>query len=157
MRTTVYKPILLAAAVLTATITSIVHLSSPKEESINQRATQTLQTQGTRASQSISSTPIESPISIPATQPLPYPHQMPTSQSVDDFIRRVRLQSSEMIKDELQEVQDRIASEQWIERANSAQLDDKDRVELEEILNKESALKLVLLEREVTRLKGKYL
>lgn len=94
----------------------------------------------------------------PATsQDKPTPQVVDSAPSVDRLTAEFRAISTDDLRDKLETVKHRIADEDWIQRANSGSLSKESMNELDEILNTETAVQIVLIERDLARAKEKYL
>ena len=77
--------------------------------------------------------------------------------SVDDLTESFRALPTDELKEKLEDLARKIEGEEWVERANRGALTAEGMGQLEELLNTEAAAKIVLLERDLARVKGKYL
>lgn len=80
-----------------------------------------------------------------------------TAPTVSDLTETLRSLSTEDLKEKLEALTKQIQEEEWVERANRGDLTAETMTQFEEMLNTETATRIVLLERDVAKAKDKYL
>lgn len=80
-----------------------------------------------------------------------------TAPTVSELTASLRPLATETLKEKLEELTKRIEDEEWIDRANRGDLTAETMTQFEELLNTETATRIVLLERDVAKAKDKYL
>jgi len=71
------------------------------------------------------------------------------SRSLNDFVKTYETASEEYLQSRIAEVTAAIAAENYVERANQDSLTESERLTFSNLMNEESALKLIVLERSV--------
>jgi hypothetical protein len=87
----------------------------------------------------------------PSIAPTDQPNEL-TDQTLPKLVQEYRRWTNEALKEKVHSIQDELDDRQWIALANAGQLSADGMAHLAELLNSESAAKLILLEREIEQI-----